>query len=39
MGDEEHGDLALQLIDGRGKVLGRIRIQAARRFIEDEDRP
>ncbi len=34
VGDEEHRDLALQLIDGRAKVFRRCDIKTARSFIK-----
>lgn len=36
MGDEEHGDLAPQLVDGGGKMLGGGRIQTTGRLVEDQ---
>ena len=37
MRDEQHRDLTFELVDGRSKMLGGLRIQAAGRFIEDQD--
>ena len=37
MGDEQHGDLAFESIDGLGKMLGRMLVEIGNRLVEDED--
>ena len=36
MGNEQHGDLALELVDGGGEVFGGGAVQAAGCFVEDQ---
>lgn len=37
VGYEQHGDFALEFVDGAGEVLGGLLVEVGNRFVEDQD--